>query len=450
MRRSALFISLALLSTQVASAATFSDVPKTSPYYEAIMALADAGVITGNPDGTYRPLNPLNRVSVLKMAYKAAGREPAVSSGNCFPKEFAADAWFAPYVCDALTRKFVSGYSDGTFRPNNVVTLGEALKMMYTVLEIPAPAVTGYDVSLLPFRLSQFHWAAPYVYSAFGYDMLPMPGQPADLYTVDDPIDRGQAALLLFHAKDVRANLLVNESSSSSAASESSSESSESSSSSSSVAIGTDATATVPWSESSLFEGGEPRVYRFHLKEDGIVHLEAGLTGMPKEKISCRLYRLEDDEVSNEFYVGIEEGPSCYLHLNLEAGKYQIELSSTVKDAGFRVEVTDSMQTDSNDGLHDAVLIPLQKFRSGTLLPNDLEDWYGFSVPYEQELMVEMTTNGSTQCSIYPWDNVELSSFENPVCNKMFLYPAGTYYLRLVHGSPRASKETYTLTIRSK
>jgi hypothetical protein len=82
MRRSVLFISLALLLTSTASAAVYSDVPSASPYATAITSLTDAGVITGNPDGTYRPLNPLNRVAVLKMAYKAAGREPAVTPAS--------------------------------------------------------------------------------------------------------------------------------------------------------------------------------------------------------------------------------------------------------------------------------------------------------------------------------------------------------------------------------
>ncbi len=450
MRRFVLCITLALVLTSTASAASFSDVPTNSPYHTAIMALADAGVITGNPDGTYRPLNPLNRVAVLKMAYKAAGREPAVSSGNCFPKEFAADVWFAPYVCDALARKFVSGYSDGTFRPNNVVTLGEALKMIYTVMEIPAPAVTGVDTDALPFRLSPYHWSAPYVVSAYTQSILPLPDQQIGLYTIDDPIDRGQAALLVYRAKNAKAMPIETSSSSSSAASESSSSASSAASSLSTSSNGTDATATVPWSETSLFEGTDVRVYRFHLKEDGIVHTEASLTGMPKEKISCRLYRLEDEEISDEFYVGLEEGPSCYLHLNLEAGKYQIELSSTVKGAGYRVVVTDAVETDGNDGLHDAVFIPLQKMRMGVLAANDLEDWYAVTIPMEQELTFEMTTNGSTTCSVYPWIDVELNSFESPVCNKAFLYPEGTYYVRLLHGSPRATKETYTLTVRSK
>ncbi len=448
MRRSVLFVSLALLLTSTASAAVFSDVPTSSPFHDAILALADAGVITGNPDGTYRPLHPLNRVAVLKMAYKAAGREPAVSSYDCFPKEFAADAWFAPYVCDALARKFVKGYTDGTFRPNNVVTLGEALKMIYTVLELPAPAVTSTDTDALPFRLSAFHWAAPYVVSAYAHKVLPMPDQPLGVYLVDDPIDRGQAAILVYSAWTLRAEMQQASSSSSSSA-ESSSESSQSSEASSSSS-GTDATATLPWSESSVFNGKETRVYRFHLKEDATVDVDASLQSLISEDVSCRLYRLEDDTPSGEFYTGLEEGSSCYLHVNLEAGKYQLELSPSVAGPAFRVKVTSGSETDGNDGLHDAVLMPLQKMRSGVLAANDLEDWYVFTVPVEQELSVDMTTDAKAECGVYPWSDVELASFENPICNKMFLYPVGTYYVRMTHGTPRASRQTYTITVRSK
>jgi hypothetical protein len=452
MRRSVLFISLALLLTSTASAAVYSDVPSASPYATAITSLTDAGVITGNPDGTYRPLNPLNRVAVLKMAYKAAGREPAVSSGNCFPKEFSSDAWFATYVCDALARKFVKGYTDGTFRPNGIVTLGEALKMIYTVLEIPAPAATAEDVDLLPFRLSPFHWAAPYIVSAYKYEMLPLPDVPANLYTVDDPIDRGQAALLIYKARMVKQNLHVNESSASSSSSSEQSSVPLTSSllSSSSSSDATDATATVPWAESATFNGVEPRVYRFHLTEDTMIDVNAYLIGFEKENISCRLYRLVDDAPSDEFYTGLMEGSSCYLHTMLEAGKYQIELTPSIVNVGFRVSVTAGGDTDSNDGLHDAILMPVQKLRSGVLAANDLEDWYAFTVSTEQNLSVEMTSDGNATCSVYPWTDVDLESFENPTCNKPFLYPVGTYYVRIAHGAPRASRQTYTIIVRAQ
>lgn len=443
-----LFVSFALLVTTTASAAVFSDVPTSSPYHTAIMALADAGVVTGNPDGTFRPLNPLNRVAVLKMAYKAAGREPAVSSGNCFPKEFSNDAWFATYVCDALARKFVKGYTDGTFRPNGIVTLGEALKMIYTVLEIPAPAVTAADTDALPFRLSPFHWAAPYIVSAYHQKMLPLPGQIPDAYIVDDPIDRGQAAVLVHGAMYVRSQ--QKELTQASSSSEASAGSSSSAASSASSISFTDATATIPWSQSAIFTGKNTQVYRFHLKEAMMVDVEAVFTKVANEFIQCRLYRLSDDSVSDEFYVGLEEGARCSLHTMLEAGKYQLELTPGVADAAFRVEVTQGSPGDGNDGLHDAIFVPQQKLRSGILAPNDLEDWYVFTVAAEDEWNIQYTSDSEIGCSVYPWADVSLPSFEFPTCNKLMLYPTGTYYVRLTHGKPRAARQTYTLIMRTK
>lgn len=455
MRRFTLFcVSVILLMPFLAQAVEFSDVPKTSVYYPAIQALSNVGVITGNPDGTFLPQVPVNRAALLMMAYKAANREPAISSANCFPNEFKQDAWFAMYVCDAVARRYVRGYGDGTFRPQNLVTVGEALKMIYSVLELPAPPVSAQDVAGIPFRLSAFHWSAPYVVAAYRHAILPLPGQEAR-YFVDDPIDRGQVAEMMHRAllerivmiqrieqaqtiQRMREELASSKSSASSYVS--------SKSSSSSVA------SQLPWSASTSFVDKNLETFNFVLEEDAFVEATVTLHQQPKEsRVDCVLRRLsEDGNPSDEFYTGLVDANACYLRVALEAGTYQWEMTPGVANAQYTASIAKAMGGDGNDGVSQAVSIDSNRIRSGYLGANDLEDWYVFTVPLEARVSLDASGDRTIGCAVYPWTNVDLPSFEIPVCNTFLVYPAGTYYVRIKHGLPRAGRQTYTIILRTK
>lgn len=112
------------------SALAFTDVPSTNPHNEAIEYLEQKGVIQGYADGTFRPDSPINRAEFLKILLEAKTPETAIAQNltNCFPD--VTVAWYSPYVCIAKSQGIVSGYPDGTFRPANNINLAEALKMV--------------------------------------------------------------------------------------------------------------------------------------------------------------------------------------------------------------------------------------------------------------------------------------------------------------------------------
>ena len=52
---------------------SFSDVPESSWFYEDVMTLSESGVVSGYPDGTYRPTKKVTTGESLKMILLAAG-----------------------------------------------------------------------------------------------------------------------------------------------------------------------------------------------------------------------------------------------------------------------------------------------------------------------------------------------------------------------------------------
>lgn len=111
-------------------AASFSDFSET---HQAVDYLLDQKVIQGFPDGTFRPDSPINRAEFLKIVMSAAGKN--TGGQNCFPD--VKEDWFAPYVCAAHKQKFISGYPDGSFHPEQEINFAEASKIISKIFELP-------------------------------------------------------------------------------------------------------------------------------------------------------------------------------------------------------------------------------------------------------------------------------------------------------------------------
>jgi S-layer homology domain len=117
----------------------FIDVGDLHPNEEAILTMYEKAIIIGYDDFTFRPDAQINRVEFLKILVESSGIQPDVSVYNsCFP-DVGTD-WYAPYVCYAKEQGWVQGYDDGTFKPVNNVNKVEAIKMLvetqgYTVNE---------------------------------------------------------------------------------------------------------------------------------------------------------------------------------------------------------------------------------------------------------------------------------------------------------------------------
>ena len=133
----AIAVAFIMLFTTVAFANDMPDVAD-SPYSEAINALVEAGVITGFPDGTFRPLNNLTRAEASIMLARAINPPTALIAGTATqvvpPSNFvdmvAGFMWAENYVSFAARHGIVRGFPDGTFRPANNLTNAELATMI--------------------------------------------------------------------------------------------------------------------------------------------------------------------------------------------------------------------------------------------------------------------------------------------------------------------------------
>ena len=69
----------------------FTDVDFSTPNSEAISYLKNNNVVSGYPDGSFKPENPLNRAELIKILVEGTGYDPDASEyKNCFLEVSAA------------------------------------------------------------------------------------------------------------------------------------------------------------------------------------------------------------------------------------------------------------------------------------------------------------------------------------------------------------------------
>ncbi len=115
---------------------------------DAVSRLTALGIITGYPDGTYRPEQPVTRAEFAKIIIGALGIGDAAlyAAGPTKFPDVPASHWASGYINVASDTGIINGYPDGTFLPERSVTFAEAVKMIVAGLGYTPMAETigGY------------------------------------------------------------------------------------------------------------------------------------------------------------------------------------------------------------------------------------------------------------------------------------------------------------------
>ena len=127
-------------SVEFTDTARFSDVGESNQYYEAIKFLSEKEIINGYDDGTFKPDQPVNRVEALKFILK--GISAAIETGNLPFTDVSLSEWYSGFLYTAYKREIVNGNPDGTFRPTDTVNKAEFFKILLNGLNVDiAPTV---------------------------------------------------------------------------------------------------------------------------------------------------------------------------------------------------------------------------------------------------------------------------------------------------------------------
>lgn len=134
----ALVCTLALVITSVSVvsfAEAYTDVTESSAYYEAVESLSKLGIVTGYEDGTYKPEETVTRAEMAALIARIQGyEETAKANANTVFTDVPSTYWASGYVAQANGQGIINGYGDGTFGPDDAVKYEEAVKMIMATL----------------------------------------------------------------------------------------------------------------------------------------------------------------------------------------------------------------------------------------------------------------------------------------------------------------------------
>ena len=112
----------------------YTDVNAGDWFNNAISTLSNAGIVTGYNDGTFRPNQPITRGEMAKIIANFANLNKGTKSFTDL-----SGHWSKTYVELAAGNGWIAGYPDGSFRPDQKITRAETVTMINRVLErVPA------------------------------------------------------------------------------------------------------------------------------------------------------------------------------------------------------------------------------------------------------------------------------------------------------------------------
>lgn len=153
---------LTMVASSVAAfAVDFPDVESTASYAQAVQELSALDVISGYDDGTFGPDKLVTRAEITKMIVDALAERSSAEASTESTKfaDVSADHWAKGYINQGVADGFIAGMSDTEFDPDANVTYVQAQKMLVSAI--------GYET----YAASQGGWPTGYKTYAASLDI---------------------------------------------------------------------------------------------------------------------------------------------------------------------------------------------------------------------------------------------------------------------------------------
>lgn len=132
-----LMLAIVMVIMVTSASPQFTDVSPTKDAwcYTQVMKAYEAGLINGYGNGLFGKNDPITRGQMVQILYNYYGEDCGTNSGF---SDVPSSAWYAKAVTWASKNGVVSGYSNGTFGPNNQLTREQMVTILYNVADRPA------------------------------------------------------------------------------------------------------------------------------------------------------------------------------------------------------------------------------------------------------------------------------------------------------------------------
>lgn len=113
----------------------FDDVSANDWCAKYIARLSTSGIIKGYGDGTFKPNNPITRAEFATICVRFfEGRTESIKDAESDFTDVTNDHWAKDYIDKAAKKGFVTGYPDGSFKPDSYITRAEVVTVVNRML----------------------------------------------------------------------------------------------------------------------------------------------------------------------------------------------------------------------------------------------------------------------------------------------------------------------------
>ncbi len=140
----------------------FSDVSSSAWYAKAVNTLVELKVLSGYEDGTFRPSNPVTRAEFVTAVSKCF----QMTSGGSSDFSDVSGHWAESYINYACSQGWISGFEDGTFRPNDNILRSQVTAIMNNALDRTGDGFAADSNTQEFVDVPTSHWAFKHIAEA--------------------------------------------------------------------------------------------------------------------------------------------------------------------------------------------------------------------------------------------------------------------------------------------
>ncbi|WP_346235365.1 choice-of-anchor I family protein [Lysinibacillus telephonicus] len=173
---------------------SFSDVPSNYNFYKEVTNLAERGIIKGFEDGTFRPGDHVTRGQAAKIIAGALGLDTKNVKNPGF-KDIPTSHQYYGAIAALANAGIISGYEDNTYRPGEPVQRNHMAKILAGAFELKP------STNSLPFTDVRSDYKN---YISALYENGVTTGKTATTFDGSSNVTRGQLAAFVIRAENVK------------------------------------------------------------------------------------------------------------------------------------------------------------------------------------------------------------------------------------------------------
>jgi hypothetical protein len=183
----------------------FTDVPSSKPYASAVYQLAERKIISGYSDSTFKPDAVITRGQAAAIIARLLKLDTKNIKSDPGFKDVSPNLWNYGAIAAVAEKGIFRGYSDGRFGPNDKITRAQMASILIKAFDFHYYSFNSTENPFKDIVKLASHQDSVYTLYKLGITS----GTSPTNFSPNQPISRAQAAVLIIKTEKVRSNTVT-------------------------------------------------------------------------------------------------------------------------------------------------------------------------------------------------------------------------------------------------